>query len=79
MTDRTLVFAYPDGQVPAFYVQDPHVFSYPGQALEYWVNGDFWYRYPDGKEPVYYQKDGYLWDYPTPTEPKFQIKPAVTR
>ena len=75
----TLVFPWPDGQVPSYYVQDPHVFSYPKQELTYWVHGEFWYDYPDGREPVFYQRDGYLYDYPTPAQPKFQLRPAVER
>jgi len=69
-----LAFPYPNGLTPAFYVQDPHVFSYPEREPTYWINGEFWYAYPDGKEPVYYQHQGFLYDYPTPGEPKFQLR-----
>lgn len=75
----TLVFAWPDGTAPSFYVREPHVFSYPAQQLTYWIHGQFWYDYPDGKEPVFYQHDGYLYDYPTPAEPKFKLRPAEVR
>ena len=43
---KMIVYEYPDGTAPKFYIKDDYVYAMSGEQPAFWINGGRWYPNP---------------------------------
>ncbi len=74
MTRNTFVYAYPDGQDPAYWLHEGWVLEYPKGHKRYFMNGPLWHPFPQGGEPTLRVHEGYVYDFPKAGDPRFYLR-----